>query len=237
MNYEQLLAQLNSTPIKIKTDLMKLKLRDHKDTLKSARKYIKEQMVLKGSKIEEIPLNNTSMIQFINQYVVDPLKGQKKLDPAQKISKQALKESYPESMFVYAYTLAIECYSLIKGYEIVLKHAKDGFIQPKFTFSAGKIYTSSPSLQLPHSELSLFFDCDSYYFHSLEDARRAIENAKPDSQIITVNKTTIYYRNNRYEGEKEKRRQAILKEIGYDQYDFLPLDDYYGEFTLKELGF
>ena len=125
--------------------------------------------------------------------------------------------------------------SLRKRLEFLLKHVKDGYIQPTFAInSANSIYTSKPAIQIPHSDLAIYLDCDCHHFDSIEKAINAISKAKTGSEIITVIKKTVYFRTPKYFEEKERKRQEAIKVI--NEIDFIPLLSYYNEFELEYLG-
>jgi len=216
MNYDQLLHHLNNTPIKINAKLMRISLKNYNDTITKAKEYIYDKMVSKEIKIDNNYLSEKSVVNYCNQFLVWRYDKNKPylLNNNEKFHPTTLQEHFPSESFVSAYIAYRECLSLKKRYEAILKHEKNGYIQPTFAInSAGSIYTSKPALPLRHQSLANYFDCNSHYFKTLDKAMEAIENAKEDSQIITVLKTTVYYRNSNYEQEKEQIKQAFLKEI------------------------
>jgi hypothetical protein len=237
MNQEELLHRLNKTPIKLHFELMKLRLRDFNSTIQSTEEFIKREMDSKGIEIGKDFMKEINIIQYINQHLINRYKGYEALDEKKKIDPNVLEEMFPSEPFIIAYSYYRNCYSLKQRYEYIMRHEKNCSIQPTFAInSKGNIYTSKPPLQLTQTHLKQSFDCDSFTFDSLEKAMKAIANAKEDTEIITVLKSTVYYRNNKYKQEKEKRRQDILKMIE-EQCDFMPLEAYYDEFTLEQLGY
>jgi hypothetical protein len=237
MNQEELLQRLNQTPIKLHVELMKLRLRDFNSTIQSTEEFIKREMQSKGMDIGKDFMKEANIIKYINQHLINKYKGYNAFDENKKIDLLELEERFPSEPFIIAYSYYRNCYSLKQRYEYILRHEKNGYIQPTFAInSKGNIYTSKPPLQLSQTHTKQSFDCDSFTFDSLEKATNAIKSAKEDTEIITVLKSTVYYRNNKYKQEKEKRRQDILKRIE-EQCDFMPLEDYYDEFTLSDLGY
>jgi trans-2-enoyl-CoA reductase len=237
MNQDELLQRLNKTPIKLHVELMKLRLRDFNSTIQSTEEFIKREMQSKGMDIQKEFMKEANISKYINQHIINKYKGYEVLDENMKIDLHVLEEMFPSEPLIIAYSYYRNCYSLKQRYEYILRHEKNGYIQPIYAInSIGNIYTSKPPLQLSQTHLKQSFDCDSFTFDSLEKAIKAIKNAKEDTEIITVLKSTVYYRNNKYKHEKEKRRQDILKMID-EQCSFMPLEAYYDEFTLEELGY
>lgn len=237
MTNNNLLQRLNTTPIKLHVELMKLHLQDFTFLIQSAETFIKEEMMKKGMLIGKKYMEEENIIKFINQFLIKNPKDQTFLFNNQRIDLALLKQIFPNEPFILAYSQFREYCSLKLRYESILKFENNGYIQPTFGINTkGNIYTFKPALLLPQSTLKQIFDCDSYTFSSLEKAMNAIENAKEDTEIITVLKSTVYFRNNKYKQEKEKRRHALIKFIE-EQGAFILSDLYYEEFTLSELGY
>ncbi|TSI02540.1 hypothetical protein [Lysinibacillus sp. BW-2-10] len=235
MDYEQVLHCLNNTRIKINTKLMQIKLKEYEDTITSATEYILDKMASVGIKnIEHI--SEKSVVDYCNEYLVNTFTQNTPyhLNQNEQFNLIALKEHFPKESFVIAYLALREWLSLKKRYTSLLKHEKNGFIQPIFAVnSISSIYTAKPTLLLPHSDLALYLDCDCHHFNSLEEAMNVISNAKADSEIITVIKKTVYFRTPKYYEEKENKRQEAIKVM--NRIDFMPLFNYYDEFDLEYL--
>lgn len=239
MIVESLLQLLNRTPLKINTKLMYLVLKEHDQAIKSAKEYIYHEMASAGMEINANSISERAVVDYCNQYLIKKYSQNKPyyFDAIEKFNVTAFQNHFPEEPLVNAYVIYRESLSLKRRYEDILKYEKNGYIQPTFAVnSALKIYASKPALQLPYADLALFLDCDFHYFETLEKAMKAVSNAKKDSEIITVIRTTVFYRNSCYKLEKEKRRQEIITMIESD-LGFIPLEPYYEEFTLEELGY
>ena len=239
MHVEDLLQQLNRTPLKVNTELLSLVLKDQDQIIKSAKEYIYHEMTSAGMKINENYISERAVVDYCNQYLIKKYSHNRPyyFDANEKFNAPDFQKHFPKEPLVNAYVELRESHSLKKRYEAILKHEKNGYIQPTFSVnSALKIYASKPALQLPYADLALFLDCDFHYFETLEKAMKAVSNAKKDSEIITVIRTTVFYRNSCYKLEKEKRRQEIITMIESD-LGFIPLEPYYEEFTLEELGY
>lgn len=216
MTYEMLLERLNNTPIKINPQLLKICIKDCISVIRDAEKFIRDEMISNGIKVDNNFMSEQSIINFCNQFFVRRYSNNTHyiLEDNAKISLSKLSEHFPRESFVIAYIEYRKCLLLKKKYEAILQHERDGFIQPKFSInSVGNIYTSKPALTLPHQFLNAIFDCKSHHFNTTEDAMAAIANAKESSEIITVINKTVYYRNENYEKEKEMDRQAFIKHV------------------------
>ncbi|MQR93700.1 hypothetical protein [Fictibacillus phosphorivorans] len=236
MNQEELLLRLNNSPIKFHVELMKLHLREFKSFIQSSEEFIRQEMLTKGMNMQIDYMKEVNIIKYINEQLIKKYYGLQPLNDNEKINLIHLEEMMPSEPFIEAYLSFRKNSSVKKRYESILAYEKNGFIQPTFALnSKGYIYTSKPALTLPQNHLERYFDCDSFKFESLEKAMKAIENAKVDTEIITILMATVYYKNEKYKYEKEKRRQAILSLIN-KECDFMPLEDYYDEFTLSDLG-
>lgn len=239
MHVEVLLQQLNHTPLKINTKLMYLKLEEHDQDIKSAKEYIYHEMTSAGMKINENYISERAVVDYCNQYLIKKYSHNRPyyFDASEKFNVTDFQEHFPKEPLVNAYVMYRESYSLKKRYEAILKYEKNGYIQPIFSVnSAGSIYSSKPALQLPYADLALYLDCNFHHFETFEKALKAVSKAKEDSEIITVLRTTVFYRNFRYKQEKEKRRQEVITAIEAES-PFMLLEPYYGEFTLEELGY
>lgn len=238
MDHEQLLHRLNNTPIKINAPLMRIKLNETNEAIARAKKYLHYKLSSVGIEQGE-DISDKIVVTYCNRYLVKKLSPNKPyhMGNNEKFSLETLKEHFPNETIVNTYLELRECLSLKKRYEAILKHEKNGYIQPTFAINAsGSIYTAKPALQLPYPELAQYFDCNHYYFNSLQEAVKAVTNAKEDSEIIAIVRTTVFYRNARSKQEKEKRRQEIITMIEAEP-EFMPLEPYYEEFTLDDLGY
>ena len=215
---------------------MRIRLKEYDDTIRRAKEYIYDEMASVGIKVNDY-MSEKSVVNYCNQYLVKRFTQNKPyhFDDKQKFNLITLKELFPSESLINAYIAYRECLSLKKRFESILKHEKNGYIQPTFAInSAGSIYTAKPALLLPHSELALYLNCDYYHFDTLDKAMNAILNAKADSEIITVIKKTVYFRNKKYLAEKEKKRHEAIKVM--NENDFIPLLSYYDEFDFEYLG-
>lgn len=233
LNKDELLQYLNKTPIKLNIGLIKEHLAETTWIIKRDSQNIISEMKSKTIQVKGDFIKESAIIEFIenhldspnNEYIVNG-----------RISLAKLETAFPCNPFVSTYLNYRRGISLKQKLELLLEHENNGTIQPSFFFnSADSIYTK-PALQIPYWSLAQYFDCDYYSFSSFKDLIRAVSNAKIDSEIITVIRKTVFYRNANYKKDKEKRRQKILKMIK-EQYDFIPLESYYEEFTLEELGY
>lgn len=233
MNEEQLLHHLNNNPLKVNTKLMELKLLRYAQDIWRKNEFIKVDMKEGGMKVEQGYMQDHHIIEYINLLYAD--KNSEPYFTNGKIDLKVLKEAFPSEPLVDTYFSYRKNVALMKRLQSLLKHVKDGYIQPTFAInSANSIYTSKPAIQIPHSDLAMYLDCDYYHFDSLKDAIKAISNKKADSQIVTVIKKTVYFRNQKYLDEKEKEQQEALKII--NEIDFIPLCSYYDDFDLEYLG-
>jgi hypothetical protein len=231
MDTNQLINFLNKTPIKVNTGLIKVYLSEHYMSMKQAEGHLLYEMLSKGFELDWKNLNDSEKNRLINRYF------QEQYSIRDQINFHELKKAFPEESDISTWLWYQKEQSLLKRHQLLLTHEKNGYIQPKFAInSAGSIYTAKPSLQLPYLTLSQFFDCDFLTFDSLSKATKAISNAKKDSEIISVIRTTVFYRNIYYKKEKEKRKQRIIEEISKEP-DFMPLERSYDGFTLQQLGY
>lgn len=240
MNQSQLLHHLNNTPIKINAKLMQIKLREYEQTITRAKEYIRNKMASKGIGISNNCMSEQAVVNYCNEFLVWRFSQNKPYlyNDIEKFNLTTLQEHFPSEPFVNAYVAYRESLSLKKRYEAILKHERNGYVQPTFNInSAGSIYTSKPALLLPHHSLARYFDCNYHYFKTLDEAVNAIRNAKKDSYIVTVLKTTVYYRNSAYEQEKEKGKKTLLRKIEEGQKDPLILfSKKHYEFDLEYFG-
>lgn len=239
MHVDELLQQLNRTPLKVNSKLMYLVLNDHDQIIKSAKEYIYQEMASAGMKVNANSISERAVVDYCNQYLIKKYSHNRPyyFDTNEKFNASAFQEHFPKEPLVNAYVMYRESYSLKKRHEALLKYEKNGYIQPILAVnSASSVYASKPALQLPYADLALYLDCNFHHFETLEKAMKAISNAKEDSEIITVIRTTVFYRNSRYKQEKEKRRQEVITEIEAES-PFMVLEPYYGEFILEELGY
>lgn len=233
MNEEQLLQRLNHTTLAVNGNLIKLKIQDCHERMRFLEARIKDEMKLAGMRIGEDFMEERYIIEYINWYLL--AKDDDPLFLNGKINLNVLWDNFSNDSLIRSYLSYRKHNSRIKQKETLLKQIKDGCIQPKFAInSAGSVYTAKPSFQIPHSDLAYYFDCTYYHFDSLEKAMKAIANAKKDTEIVTVIKKTVYYRNTKYFEEKEKRRQELIKEA--QKNDFIPLICYSDECELEYLG-
>lgn len=233
MNQEQLLQRLNSTPLKVNVKLMELKINEYDENIWRTKTRVKEEMEEVGISLDKDYMKDKYIIEYINICQINEYSDS--CFSYGKIDLNALKEAFPNDYLVNNYLKYRENTSLKKRLESLLKHVKDGSIQPTFAInSANSIYTSKPAIQIPHADLALYLDCDLHHFDSLEEAMNAISNAKADSEIITVIKKTVYFRTPKYYEEKERKRQEAIKVI--DELTFMPILSYCDELELEYLG-
>lgn len=233
MNKEQLLQRLNHTPLAVNENLIKLKIQDCHEWMQIPEGRVKDEMKLASMRVGEDFMEEKYIIEYINRYLLD--KDDAPLFLNGKINLNVIRDNFSNDSLINSYLYYRKYKSRIKQNETLLKQIKDGCIQPKFAInSAGSIYTAKPSLQIPHDDLACYFDCTYYHFDSLERAMKAIANAKKDTEIVTVIKKTVYYRNTKYFDEKEMRRQEVIKEA--QNNDFIPLICYSDECELEYLG-
>lgn len=233
MNQDQLLHRLNNTPLKVNQKLMELKLLLYTQDIWRNNEFIKIDIKEGGMNVEQDYIQDHHIIEYINLLNAD--KNSKPYFADGKIDLNILKEAFPSEPFVDTYFSYRKNVSLMKRLQSLLKHVKDGCIHPTFAInSANSIYTFKPAIQISHSDLAMYLDCDYYHFHSLKDALKAISNKRAGSQIITVVKKTVYFRNQKYLEKMTKKRQEALKII--NEIDFIPLCSYYDDFDLEYLG-
>ncbi|WP_035668577.1 hypothetical protein [Halalkalibacter akibai] len=216
MTYEMLLERLNNTPIKINPNLLNICIKNCKSTIENAEEFIRNEMISKGVKANTNFMSDSSIINYCNKFLISRYNHNKPytLEDKARINLNHLAEHFQGESFVIAYIEYRKWLLLKKKYEAILQHERDGSIQPKFAInSVGNVYTSKPSLTLPHQFLNSIFDCKSHHFNTIEEAMTAMDNAKESSEIITVINKTVYYRNENYEKEKEIDRQAFIKQV------------------------
>lgn len=233
MNQEQLLQRLNNAPLNVNTKLMKLKLSEYRQDIVLAIERLKSELKSVGIYVEKDFMEPKNIVQYIQKYLT--IKYGDSPYAKGEIQLNKLQEEFPNDILLYNFFDYKANTSLEKRLESLLKHVKDGCIHPTFAInSANSIYTSKPAIQIPHSDLALYLDCDFHHFNSLEDAMNAISNAKAYSEIITVIKKTVYFRTPKYFEEKERERQEAIE--GINNLGFMPLISYISEFELEYLG-
>jgi len=234
MNQEQLLQQLNSTPLNVNVKLMELMLEEYTYNLWWTSGQAKIELQSVGISVDKDFMETKNIVRYIQEYLIAKYGDARYANG--EIQVNELREEFPNDFLLGNFIDYKANTSLRKRLESLLKHVKDGYILPTFAInSANSIYTFKPAIQIPHSDLAIYLDCDYFHFYSLEDAIRAISNKKADSQIITVIKKTVYYRNQKYLEKKEKKRQEALKIIN-ELPEFMPLFSYYDDFDLEYLG-
>ncbi|MDQ0216665.1 hypothetical protein J2S13_003139 [Oikeobacillus pervagus] len=212
MNQEKLLQRLNSIPLNVNVKLMELKLNEYLENIWRASEWVKIELESIGLSVDEDFMETKNIVRYIKEYLIVKYRDARYANG--EIQDNDLREEFPNDFLLGNFIDYKANISLRKRLESLLKHVKDGYIQPTFAInSANSIYTSKPAIQIPHSDLALYLDCDLHHFDSLEEAMNAISNAKADSEIITVIKKTVYFRTPKYYEEKERKRQEAIKVI------------------------
>jgi hypothetical protein len=233
MNQEQLLQQLNGTPLNINVKLMELMLKEHHYNLWWASGQVKIELQSFSISVDKDFMETKNIVRYIQEYLIAKYGDARYAEG--EIQVNELKEEFPNDYLLHNFFDYNTNTSLKIRLGSLLRHVKDGYIQPTFAInSANSIYTSKPAIQIPHSDLALYLDSDFHHFDSIEEAMNAISKAKADSEIITVIKKTVYFRTPKYYEEKERMRQEAIEEI--NNLGFMPLISYMSEFELEFLG-
>lgn len=218
MNQEQLLQRLNSTPLNVNVKLMELMLGEYNYNSWWTSSQVKIELQSVGISVDKHFMETKNIVRYIQEYLIAKYGDARYAN--REIQVDELGKEFPNDFILGDFNKYKANISLKKRFQSLLKHAKDEYIQP--------------AIQIPHYNLAMYLDCDYYHFDSLKDAIKAISNKKADSQIVTVIKKTVYFRNQKYLDKREKEQQEALKII--NEIDFIPLCSYYDDFDLEYLG-